>query len=210
MDATTSTSTAPTGTPVDPDELRGEVRRKYRDVAHDPRGEHHFHTGRDLARRLGYQAEMVDPLPETAVESFAGIANPFSLRPLEVGEHVVDVGSGAGFDTILAARQVGPGGRVVGVDMTTEMLTKARRNADDLGVRNVEFRQGYAEDLPVEDGWADAVISNGVFNLCADKRPVFNEVLRVLTPGGHLQFGDIANGTPVPPEAVRDIDLWTG
>lgn len=210
MDTTTSTSTEPTGTPVDPDALRNEVRRKYRDVAHHPRGEHHFHTGRDLARRLGYPAEVVDALPDAAVESFAGIADPFALRTLAAGERVVDVGSGAGFDSIIAARQVGPDGRVVGVDMTTEMLTKARRNADDLGVTNIEFRAGYAEDLPVADGWADVVISNGVFNLCADKRAAFAEVLRVLTPGGHLQFGDIANGTPVPPEALQDIDLWTG
>lgn len=210
MDAIEATSTAPTGSPVDPDTLRCEVRRKYREVAHHPRGPHHFHTGRDLAWRLGYPAEMIDPLPEATVESFAGIANPFSLRPLEPGERVVDVGSGAGFDSILAGRQVGPQGRVVGVDMTAEMLAKARRNAADLGMRHVEFREGYAEDIPVEDGWADVVISNGVFNLCADKRAVFAEVLRVLTPGGHLQFGDIANGTPVPPEALRDIDLWTG
>lgn len=210
MDAMDSTSTTPAGTLVDPDALRTEVRRKYRDVASRPDDAHHFHTGRDLARRLGYPSEVFDALPEPAVESFAGIANPFSLRALEAGERVVDVGSGAGFDSIVAARQVGPEGHVVGVDMTAEMLAKARRNADDLDVRNVEFREGYAEDIPVEDGWADAVISNGVFNLCADKRAVFAEVLRVLTPGGHLQFGDIANGTPVPPEALRDIDLWTG
>ena len=210
MDASDAPTTTPTGTPVDPDELRSEVRRKYRDVAEDPHGDHHFHTGRDLARRLGYPAEVVDALPDAAVESFAGIADPFSLRTLVAGERVVDVGSGAGFDSIVAASQVGTDGRVVGVDMTTEMLAKARRNADDLGVPNVEFRAGYAEDLPVEDGWADVVISNGVFNLCADKRAAFAEVLRALTPGGHLQFGDIANGTPVPPEALQDIDLWTG
>lgn len=210
MNATRSTDTERTGTPVDPEALRSEVRRKYRDVADRPDDAHHFHTGRDLARRLGYPSEVVDALPDAAVESFAGIADPFSLRTLAPGERVVDVGSGAGFDSIVAARQVGPEGRVVGVDMTTEMLTKARRNADDLGVPNVEFRAGYAEDLPVADGWADVVISNGVFNLCADKRAAFAEVLRVLTPGGHLQFGDIANGTPVPPEALQDIDLWTG
>ena len=210
MDALETMSTAPAGAPVDPDALRTEVRRKYRDVANHPDDVHHFHTGRDLARRLGYPADVVDALPEPAVESFAGIANPFALRPLATGERVVDVGSGAGFDSIVAARQVGAEGRVVGIDMTAEMLGKARRSADDLGVRHVEFREGYAEDIPVQDGWADVVISNGVFNLCADKRAVFAEVLRVLTPGGHLQFGDIANGTPVPPEALRDIDLWTG
>jgi ubiquinone/menaquinone biosynthesis C-methylase UbiE len=153
---------------------------------------------------------VLDTLPEGAVESFAGIANPFSMRRLAPGERVVDVGSGAGFDSVVAAKQVGPAGRVIGVDMTTEMLHKARHTVARLGVRNVEFRQGLAEDLPVEDGWADVVIANGVFNLCADKRAVFAEVMRVMAPGGHLQFGDIANGTPVPAEALRDIDLWTG
>jgi SAM-dependent methyltransferase len=201
---------APAAAPVDPDALRTEIRRKYRDVAHSPGDPHHFHTGRDLALRLGYPADLLDTLPEPAVESFAGIANPFSMRRLAPGERVVDVGSGAGFDSVVAARQVGPAGRVIGVDMTTEMLHKARRTVARLGVRNVEFRHGLAEDLPVEDGWADVVIANGVFNLCADKRAVFAEVMRVMAPGGHLQFGDIANGTPVPAEALRDIDLWTG
>lgn len=200
----------PTTASVDPDALRTEVRRKYREVAQNPRGEHHFHTGRPLARRLGYPEALLDTLPEAAVESFAGIANPFALRSLNKGERVVDVGSGAGFDSIVAAQQVGPTGRVVGVDMTAEMLSKARRNARSLGLRHVEFREGLAEALPVEDGWADVVISNGVFNLCADKRVVFAEIMRVLAPGGRLQFGDIANGAPVPASALRDIDLWTG
>lgn len=211
MDTTASPSTAPSRTtPVDPDMLRAEVQHKYREVAHDPKGAHHFHTGRPLARRLGYPAAVVDALPESAVESFAGIADPLSLRPLQAGERVVDVGSGAGFDSIVAAQQVGPSGSVVGVDMTIDMLVKARRNATELGLDHVAFREGLAEALPVEDGWADVVISNGVFNLCPDKRAVFDEVMRVLAPGGWLQFGDIANGTPVPSEALRDIDLWTG
>lgn len=210
MTATEPSGAAATQTPVDPDALREEVRRKYREVAHDPRGEHHFHTGRLLARRLGYPDEVVDPLPEEAVESFAGIANPFALRPLEPGEKVVDIGSGAGFDSIIAAGQVGPSGAVVGVDMTQDMLDKSRRNAAALGLGHVEVREGLAEQLPVPDGWADVVISNGVFNLCADKHAVFTEVWRVLAPGGHLQFGDIANGAPVPEAALKDIDLWTG
>lgn len=196
--------------PVDPDALRKEVQDKYREVALEPRGDHHFHTGRPLASRLGYPDAWVDPLPDEAVESFAGIANPFALRGLEPGERVVDIGSGAGFDSFVAAGQVGDEGQVVGIDMTPEMLEKSRATAEKLGMRNVEFREGYAEQIPVPDGWADVVISNGVFNLCADKRAVFEEVFRVIRPGGHLQFGDIANGQPVPEEAIKDIDLWTG
>jgi SAM-dependent methyltransferase len=195
---------------VDPDALREQVRDKYREVATDPHRSFHFHTGRSLAARLGYDAAVVDALPDRAVESFAGVGNPFSLRALQPGERVVDVGSGAGFDSFVAAGQVGPEGRVVGVDMTQEMLEKSRATAQALGVSHVRFREGLAERLPVEDGWADAVISNGVINLCADKRKVFEEIYRVLHPGGWLQFADIANGRPVPPEALRDIDLWTG
>lgn len=211
MTATKSSiAAAPVEAPVDPGALREEVRRKYREVAQNPGAQHHFHTGRHLAGLLGYPDEQVDGLPDTAVESFAGIANPFALRPLESGERVVDVGSGAGFDSLIAAEQVGRTGSVVGVDMTDEMLAKARRNAAQLGLSNVTFRQGLAEALPVDDSSADVVISNGVFNLCADKRAVLTDILRVLVPGGRLQFADIANGKPVPPEALRQIDLWTG
>src|SRR6266480_8051066 len=195
---------------VDPDVLREQVRDKYREVAVDPHRTFHFHTGRALAARLGYEQAAVDVLPDQAVESFAGVGNPFSLRRLQPGERVVDVGSGAGFDSFIAAGQVGPGGAVVGVDMTAEMLKKSRETAGVLGLDNVEFHEGLAEALPVEDGWADVVISNGVINLCADKRAVFAEILRVLRPGGRLQFADIANGRPVPVAAMRDIDLWTG
>ena len=195
---------------VDPDALRDQVRDKYREVATDPHRSFHFHTGRALAARLGYDAAAVDALPDRAVESFAGVGNPFSLRTLQPGEHVVDVGSGAGFDSFVAAGQVGASGAVVGVDMTAEMLEKSRATAAALGCGQVEFREGLAEHLPVGDGWADAVISNGVINLCADKRAVFEEIRRVLRPGGWLQFADIANGRPVPPDALRDIDLWTG
>jgi SAM-dependent methyltransferase len=195
---------------VDSDTLREHVREKYRAVAVEPDATYHFHTGRPLAARLGYDSMIVDELPDRAVESFAGVGNPFSLRQLRAGEHVVDVGSGAGFDTFVAAHHVGDEGRVVGVDMTDEMLTKARTTTELLGLSHVEFRHGLAEDLPVDDGWADAVISNGVINLCADKRAVFDEIHRVLKPGGALQFADIANGRPVPREAMRDVDLWTG
>jgi SAM-dependent methyltransferase len=195
---------------VDVDTLRTQVRDKYRDVALDPHGTHHFHTGRPLAARLGYDESVVNGLPDGAVESFAGVGNPFSLRRLEPGERVVDVGSGAGFDSFIAATYVGPSGRVVGVDMTPEMLTKSRATAEQLEFAHVEFREGLAETMPVDDEWADVVISNGVINLCADKQAVFAEILRVLRPGGVLQFADIANGRPVPIEAMRDVDLWTG
>jgi len=195
---------------VDPDELREQVRDKYREVAADPHRTFHFHTGRPLAARLLYEHGAVEALPDRAVESFAGVGNPFSLRRLQPGERVVDVGSGAGFDSFIAAGQVDITGHVVGVDMTPEMLKKSRQIADALGLGHVEFREGLAEELPVEDAWADAVISNGVINLCADKKAVFEEIHRVLRPGGWLQFADIANGRPVPPEALRDIDLWTG
>ena len=196
--------------PVDPDALREQVRGKYREVAVDPGGGFHFHTGRGLASRLGYETAEVGALPDRAVESFAGVGNPFSLRRLAPGEKVVDVGSGGGFDSFIAAGQVGPAGQVAGIDMTAEMLAKSRQTAQALGLAHVQFREGLAEALPVQDAWADVVISNGVINLCADKQAVFAEIFRVLRPGGRLQFADIANGRPVPAEALRDIDLWTG
>jgi arsenite methyltransferase len=194
---------------VDPVVLREEVKTKYRDVAINPSGEYHFHTGRPLARRLGYDSRLVDSMPDSAVESFAGVANPFSLRLLERGERVLDAGSGGGFDCFVAAHKIGAEGKVIGIDMLPAMLEKARRTAESMGLKNVEFREGLLEEIPVEDGWADVVISNGVINLCADKERVFSELSRVLRPGGRLQFGDIANGKPVPESAIRNIDLWT-
>jgi SAM-dependent methyltransferase len=196
-------------TPVDPAALREEVKSKYREVAENPHGSFHFHTGRRLARRLDYDMSVVDAMPDSAVESFAGVANPFALRPLQPGERVVDAGSGAGFDCFIAAHQVGAEGRVVGIDMLAEMLARSRAAAEQMGLENVEFREGLIEDMPVGDGWADVVMSNGVINLCADKRGAFQEIWRVLRPGGWLQFADIANGKPVPESALRNIDLWT-
>lgn len=196
--------------PVDPAALREEVKSKYREVAYNPNGDHHFHTGRPLARRLGYDAALVDAMPDVAVESFAGVANPFALCALKSGDRVVDAGSGAGFDCFVAARHVGPQGKVVGVDMLPEMLEKSRAAADLMALTQVEFREGLLEQMPVDNGWADVIISNGVFNLCADKRQAFTELWRVLRPGGRLQFGDIANSKPVPAGALREIDLWTG
>lgn len=195
--------------PVDSNVLREEVKAKYREVATEPDGQYHFHTGRPLTRRLKYDAVSVDSLIDSAVESFAGVANPFMMRNLDAGEKVVDAGSGAGFDCFIAANQVGEEGYVVGVDMLPEMLEKSSSTASIMGLENIEFREGLLEKLPVDDNWADVVISNGVFNLCADKKQVFTEVWRVLRPGGRLQFGDIANGNPVPEAAIQDIDLWT-
>ncbi|MEM7271680.1 MAG: methyltransferase domain-containing protein [Actinomycetota bacterium] len=195
--------------PVDRDELRREVQLKYAAVAETPDAEFHFHTGRRIADRCGYTADVFD-LPEEVIESFAGVANPFELRPIASGERIVDLGAGAGFDAIVAARATGPDGYVVGVDMTSSMIQKSRANARAAGVDNVEFCFGYLEDVPVADGWADVVISNGVINLCPDKDAVLAEIIRILRPGGWLQFADIANGAEVPDEARRHIDLWTG
>ncbi|MBT3917190.1 MAG: methyltransferase domain-containing protein [Rhodospirillaceae bacterium] len=194
---------------VNPDELREQVKEKYREVAVEPDGEFHFHTGRYLANRLGYDNALVDPLPDVAVESFAGVANPHSMMPLDEGAKVVDAGSGAGFDSFIAAAQVGSSGRVVGIDMTEEMLEKSRQTAGAMALDQVEFREGLLEKMPVEDGWADILISNGVFNLCPDKQAAFSEAFRVLRPGGRLQFADIANSKPVPEGALNNIDLWT-
>jgi SAM-dependent methyltransferase len=198
-----------TGLPVDPTALRASVREKYREVALNPNGRFHFHTGRPLAARLGYPAALVDALPDRAVESFAGVANPFAAHPLGQEDRLVDIGSGGGFDAFLAARLVGPAGRVIGVDMTREMLAKARETAIRLGLLNVEFREGLAEDLPVDDDWADVVVANGVLNLVADKAAAFAEIHRVLHPGGRLQFADIAVGGTLPDSATCDIGLWT-
>ena len=201
---------SPSDVTVDTNALRKEVKIKYREVALDPHSKYHFHTGRYLAKHLGYDENFVGSLPDAAVESFSGVANPFSLQPLSKGERVVDVGSGAGFDSFVAAHQVGATGKVIGVDMTKEMLAKSRSTARKLGLTNVEFREGLAEQLPIDDAWADVVISNGVINLCADKKAAFSEIHRVLRRGGRLQFADMANSKPVPESAIQNIDLWTG
>jgi SAM-dependent methyltransferase len=192
------------------DELRAAIRAEYELVALEPQRGFHFHTGRPLARMLGYAEEWLVGIPEASIESFAGTGNPFSLGELQPGERVVDVGSGAGIDSLIAARLVGPTGRVVGVDMTPAMLNKANRAASEAELRNVEFRKGLAEALPVPDGWADVVISNGVLNLMPDKSAVLKEMARVLKPAGRLQIGDILVRKPVPEDAKADISLWTG
>ena len=202
----------PTPAPIDldVDVLRDAIRDEYAAVADEPTRGFHFHTGRPLTRIVGYRPEWLEGIPETAVATFAGTGNPFSIGALHSGERVVDVGCGAGIDSLIAARMVGPDGQVVGVDMTPEMLARARRAADEAGAANVEFRDGYMEALPVPDGWADVVISNGVLNLTPDKSKALGEMARVLTPTGRLQIGDITIDRPVPETAKQQIDLWTG
>lgn len=195
---------------VDVEELRREVREKYRDVAENPRGDYHFHTGRGQALRLGYPEAALERLPEEACEAFAGVGNPFHWGTPAPGERVVDLGSGTGMDSFLSAGWVGPSGRVVGIDMTIEMIGRARALASTLGFDNVEFRPGLIEDLPIESGWADVVISNGVVNLCPDKLRVYKEIYRVLKPGGRMMIADICVEKAISPAALKDIDLWTG
>jgi arsenite methyltransferase len=194
---------------VDPEALRAEVRTTYREVALHPDGNFHFHTGRALAQRLGYPSDILNRLPDQAMASFAGVDNPFAPAPIPRGSHVVDLGSGGGFDCLVASHMTGPNGSVVGVDMTPEMLDRARRVASGLGASNLEYREGLLEELPVEDDWADVVISNGVLNLVADKAQVFSEARRVLRSGGWLQFADIAARGEVPEAARCDVQLWT-
>jgi arsenite methyltransferase len=195
---------------VDRDELRRRVAEKYGEVAKNPELGFHFHTGRPLARMLGYADEMIDRLPPATVESFAGTGNPFLFGNLAEGEVVADVGCGAGFDTLIVARQVGPRGSVVAIDMTPEMVAKAQAGVREMGLTNVEVRQGFAESLPLGDITADVVISNGVINLCPDKRAVFAEMYRVLKPGGRMQVGDVVVHKEVPQDAKDEIDLWSG
>jgi SAM-dependent methyltransferase len=204
------TNTVPAPIDIDLGALRQAIQAAYAEVAQHPTKGFHFHTGRPLAQILGYRDAWLEGMPEGAIESFAGTGNPFSLGALYPGEHVVDVGSGAGIDSLIAARMVGPDGQVIGVDMTPAMLEKAQRNAMETGLGNVTFREGYGEALPVESEWADVVISNGVLNLFPDKLAGLQELARVLKPGGRLQIGDILVQKAVPLSATRELDLWTG
>jgi arsenite methyltransferase len=195
---------------LDVDGLRAAIREEYAAVATHPEQGFHFHTGRPLAKLLGYREEWLTGIPEAAIASLAGTGNPFSLGPLEPGEQVVDVGCGAGIDSLIAAKLVGAEGRVIGVDMTPAMIEKARRSAVEMGAMNVEFREGLAESLPVAEESADVVISNGVLNLFPDKLAGLGEMARVLRRGGRLQIGDIVVQRTVGEQAKRNIDLWKG
>lgn len=202
--------TEPQAPRVDREILRQAIREEYEVVAAEPTRGFHFHTGRPLARLLAYEDEWLTGVPEASIASFAGTGNPFSLGSLQAGQHVVDIGCGAGIDSLIAARMVGDTGRVVGVDMTPAMLQKAATSATAAGLSNVEFRAGYGESLPVPDGWADVVISNGVLNLMPDKVAALREISRVLKPAGRLQIGDILVDREVPQNAKEQIELWTG
>jgi SAM-dependent methyltransferase len=189
--------------------LKREIKKTYASVSAEPEKDFIFPTGRPWAEDLGYPEELAN-VPDTAVESFAGVANPWQLGRLAAGERVLDLGSGAGTDSLIAAQMVGAQGRVVGIDMTPEMLAKARAAATDMGAKNVEFVESDAEHLPFADESFDAVISNGVIDLIPDKDAVFSELHRVLVPGGRMQVADVTIQNPVSAEGRRNIDLWTG
>jgi SAM-dependent methyltransferase len=195
---------------IDVEVLKCEIKKTYARVSQEPDEDFIFPTGRAWILDLGYPLELVARLPEGAAESFAGVANPFALGKLEQGEVVLDVGSGAGTDSLMAAQMVGPEGRVTGVDMTQEMLAKARAAAAEMKATNVEFVEGEVETLPFEAETFDVVISNGVIDLVPDKDAVFSEIHRVLRPGGRIQIADVTIQNPVSEEGRRKIDLWTG
>jgi arsenite methyltransferase len=194
---------------VDVGLLKSEIRNTYASVSQEPERDFIFPTGRGWAQDLGYPPELAN-VPEAAVESFAGVANPWELGRLSAGERVLDLGCGAGTDSLVAAQMVGPDGSVIGIDMTPEMLARAHRAAAEMGAANVEFVEGEIELLPFADESVDVVISNGVIDLLPDKDTVFAEIYRVLRPGGRIQFADVTIQQPVSEEGKRNIDLWTG
>jgi SAM-dependent methyltransferase len=189
--------------------LKSEIKKTYASVSDEPERDFIFPTGRAWAEDLGYPPELAN-VPDAAVESFAGVANPWTMGRLSPGERVLDLGSGAGTDSLVAAQMVGQHGRVTGIDMTPEMLTKARTAAAEMGAANVEFVESEAEQLPFPDEHFDVVISNGVIDLIPDKDAVFAELYRVLVPGGRMQIADVTIQNPVSAEGRRNIDLWTG
>jgi arsenite methyltransferase len=196
--------------PVDVEVLREEIRKTYSDVSTAPEQEFIFPTGRAWAQELGYPEPELSRVPDATVESFAGVANHWLLGPIESGSVVLDLGCGAGADLLIAAQMTGPTGRVIGVDMTASMLDRARASADEMGVGNVELHEGLIESVPLEDASVDVVISNGVIDLVPDKDAVFDEIDRVLRPGGRLQLADVVIHHEVSEDARKRIDLWTG
>jgi len=194
--------------PQDPDEIREMVKQGYARVAERASSEEPPHAA-GVGRRIGYDEEQLDAVPEGANLGL-GCGNPTAIDALRPGETVIDLGSGAGMDAFLAARQVGPGGRVIGVDMTDAMLDKARENAGKIGATNVEFRKGQIEDLPVEDESVDAIVSNCVINLSPEKDRVFREAFRVLRPGGRMMISDLVLERPIPPEIMSTVDAYLG
>ena len=194
---------------IDVELLKSEIKKTYARVSQQPRDDFIFPTGRAWAEDLDYPPELAN-VPESAVESFAGVANPFSLGRLEAGARVLDLGSGAGTDSLVAAQMVGKSGRVTGIDMTPQMLAKARTAAAEMRLEHVEFVEGEAEQLPFPDDSFDVVISNGVIDLIPDKEAVFTQLFRVLAPGGRMQIADVTIQNPVSAEGRRNIDLWTG
>jgi arsenite methyltransferase len=195
---------------IDVETLKCEIRKTYAQVSTEPDADFIFPTGRAWALDLGYPPDLLDRVPDASAESFAGVANPFALGVLAPGERVLDLGSGAGTDSLVAAQMVGAEGRVTGIDMTPEMVAKARASAAELGAGNAEFLEGEVERLPFPDASFDVVISNGVIDLIPDKDAVFAELSRVLRPGGRLQIADVTIQRPVSEEGRRNIDLWTG
>ena len=193
---------------VDAERLEAEVKEMYRHVAREEEAELHFEVGRGLALRLGYPPEVLDTIPAEALASFAGVGYHFDLAALEVGEHILDLGSGSGTDVFVAALQVGESGRAVGVDFTDEQVAKATRLRDREGLSQVEFAEAGIDDLPFEDQSFDVVVSNGVINLSPVKGRVFAEAARVLKRGGRLAIADIVSGSPLKEQTRRDVELW--
>ena len=194
---------------IDVELLKSEIKKTYSSVSEEPERDFIFPTGRAWAEDLGYPDELAH-VPESAVESFAGVANPWTLGRLAAGERVLDLGCGAGTDSLVAAQMVGADGHVTGIDMTAAMLVKARSAAAEMGATNVEFVEAEAERLPFDDESFDVVISNCVIDLVPDKDAVFAEIFRVLNPGGRIQIADVTIQNPVSEEGRRNIDLWTG
>jgi SAM-dependent methyltransferase len=195
--------------PVDVDVLRDAIQQTYTEVSTEPIQDFVFPTGRPWAQDLGYPEELAG-VPERSVKSFAGVANPFSLGRIEPGSTVLDLGCGAGTDLLIAAQMVGAEGRVIGIDMTATMLARAGQSAEEMGLDNVELHEGLIESVPIADASVDVVISNGVIDLVPDKEAVFDEIDRVLRPGGRLQIADVVIHKEVSEDARKNIDLWTG